>query len=195
MTEWSVSRPPGEPRDPVRRGRRRLVAALAAITVLVAGAVMIIPGVPTPTPAASTAVTDPGAAYVACTNVVNDGGRPLNVGLDWLGSPIAANLGTQEAIYVEFAGLEASFRLCLDNISWSQSLQPDVRAVLAASMTAEDLCRSAATARTPADLAALADPMRAEQVTYVAAVLRLRSDLGLPPPLPSPDPSAPPAWF
>lgn len=149
---------------------------------------------PTPTPAASTAAADPGAAYVACADAVNAEGQFLNAQLDRLGSPTAATLGAREAIYVKFADLEASFRFCLNGIPWPPRLQADVRQVLAASWAAEDLYRSAAAVADPAYLTPLAGRMRAGRSSHAAAVLRLRTDLGLPSPPPDlPAPSAPSA--
>jgi len=58
MTEWY--HPAAQKHGgPVRRGRRKLVAAFAALVVLGAGAVMILPGLtaPTPTPAPTVAPT------------------------------------------------------------------------------------------------------------------------------------------
>ena len=58
MTEWyhpAAQQHPG----PVRRGRRKFVAAFAALVVLGAGAMTILPGLnaPTPTPAPTGAPT------------------------------------------------------------------------------------------------------------------------------------------
>ena len=149
---------------------------------------------PTPTPAASPAAADPAAAYVACADAVNAEGQSLNAQLAQLGSLSAANLGAREAIYLTFADLEASFRFCLNGIPWPPRLQTDVRQVLAASSAAEDLYRSAAAVADPAYLTPLLDQMKAGRSAYAAAVLRLRTDLGLPSPPPdSPAPSAPAA--
>jgi hypothetical protein len=149
---------------------------------------------PTPTPAPTTAAADPGAAYVACADAVNAEGQSLNAQLAQLGSLSAANLGAREAIYLKFAGLEASFRFCLNGIPWPPRLQTDVRQVLVASSAAEDLYRSAAAVADPTYLAPLLDQMKAGRSAHAAAVLRLRTELGLPSPPPdSPAPSAPAA--
>jgi hypothetical protein len=149
---------------------------------------------PTPTPAPSIAAADPGAAYVACADAVNAEGQSRNAQLDRLGSPTAANLGAREAIYLKFAGLEASFRFCLNGIPWPPRLQTDARQVLEDSSAAEDLYRAAAAVADPAYLTPLLDQMKAGRSAYAPAVLRLRTDLGLPSPPPdSPAPSAPSA--
>ncbi len=147
---------------------------------------------PTSTPAASAAAADPAAAYVACADPVNAAARPLNTQLDRLGSPSAANLGALETIFGKLADLEASFRYCLNGISWPPRLQADARAVLADSSAAEDRYRSDAAVADPAYLTPL-DQIRAAQAVQAADVLRLRTDLGLPPPPDSPAPSAPAA--
>jgi hypothetical protein len=113
---------------------------------------------PTPTPAASPAAADPAAAYVACADAVNAAARPLNAQLDRLGSPTAANLGALETIYAKFADLEASFRFCLNGISWPPRLQADVRQVLTASSAAEDLYRGRRGRRRPGLPHAVARP-------------------------------------
>jgi len=149
---------------------------------------------PTPTPAPSIAAADPAAAYVACADAVNAAGQSLNAQLAQLGSLSAANLGAREAIYLTFADLEASFRFCLNGIPWPPRLQTDVRQVLAASSAAEDLYRSAAAVADPAYLTPLLDQMKANRSADAAAVLRLRTDLGLPSSPPdSPAPTAPAA--
>ncbi len=142
---------------------------------------------PTPTPAARTPAADP-AAYIACADAVNAVGRTLNVQLDRLGGPTAANLGALETIYAKFADLEASFQFCLNGISWPPRLQADVRAVLADSSAAEERYRSGAAVADPAYLTPPGQ-VKAEQAALGADVLRLRTDLGLPPP--PPDPAAP----
>jgi hypothetical protein len=103
------------------------------------------------------------------------------------------NLGAREAIYLKFADLEASFRFCLNGISWPPRLQADVRAVLADSSAAEDRYRGNAAVADPAYLMP-PDQVKAGRSAYAAAVLRLRTDLGLPSSPPdSPAPSAPAA--
>ena len=149
---------------------------------------------PTPTPAASPAAADPAAAYVACADAVNAAGQSLNAQLAQLGSLSAANLGAREAIYLTFADLEASFRFCLNGIPWPPRLQTDARQVLEDSSAAEDLYRAAAAVADPAYLTPLLDQMKANRSADAAAVLRLRTDLGLPSSPPdSPAPSAPSA--
>ncbi len=77
-------------------------------------------------------------------------------------------------------------------ISWPPRLQADVRQILAESSAAEDVYL---------DNAAVADPayltprhqIRAAQAAHAADVLRLRTDLGFPPPPGSPAPLAPAA--
>jgi hypothetical protein len=148
---------------------------------------------PAPTPAPSTAAADPGAAYLACADAVDAEGRPLNAQLDRLGSPTAANLGALQTIFLKLADLEASFRFCLNGISWPPRLQAAVRQVLADSSAAEDRYRGNAAVADPAYLTPPSQ-VKAGRSAYAAAVLRLRTDLGLPSSPPdSAAPSAPAA--
>jgi hypothetical protein len=192
----------------VKRSIRTVIGIWMAVVVAGCGSPVVTPSAsvtapsagpstgaaPTPTPAASMSITDVGTAYVACADASNAEGARLNARLDQLGNVTATNLAEGEAIYAKIAVLEGTFRFCLTGIPWPPQLRSDVQQLMEASRTAENYFSYAASATTPAELMDFASRIRAAHIAEAAAVLRIRTDLGLPSPPPgSPAPSAPSA--
>ncbi len=184
-----------------------LVAVAASVAVMVAGcggavaspstpsesmvAASIVPGMttsaatgaPTLAPTPSVSIAELGLAYVACTDLANAQGVDLNVQLDRLGSTATdATLAAWKTLAGKFADNEAAFAACVRRIPWIPQFQSDAAALLEVETTIEAAYRRQAGATTPAQLTTYFNQVRVAQQAAAARSVRIRVDLGLPPP-------------